>query len=58
MVRTAARFQRYQTTRVAEEEVEQLAARQPPAKHGTSGRIRSVRVENMLGDIQTDRGSL
>jgi hypothetical protein len=53
----AACFERYQATRVADEEGEQLAARQPTAKHCASGRIRAVRVKNVLGYIQTDCGN-
>jgi len=58
VMRAAARLQCHQTARVSSEEVEQLAARDLPTEHGTPRRIRSVRVKNMLGDIQPDRGNL
>jgi hypothetical protein len=58
MVRAATRLQRNQTAWMCCEKVEQLTARDPPAEHCSSGRIRSVRVENMLGDIQPNRDSL
>lgn len=43
---------------MSREEVEQLAPREPTAEYGTPGRIRSVLVESMLGDIQPDRGNI
>jgi hypothetical protein len=58
MMRSAARFQRHHAARMCGKEVEQLAAREPAAEHRPPGRISPVRVENMLGDVQADRGNL
>ncbi|MFZ3485510.1 hypothetical protein [Sphingomonas sp. 3-13AW] len=39
-------------------EVEQLAAREPTTEHRSTRSITSMRMEDMLGDIQTDCGNL
>jgi hypothetical protein len=40
------------------EEAKQLAARDLAAKHRSTCSISAMRVENMLGDIETDRGNI
>jgi hypothetical protein len=43
---------------VRDEEVEQLATRETATEHRPASSISSVRMENLLGDIQPDRGNL
>jgi hypothetical protein len=57
-MRPAACLQRNQAAWVSLEEVEQLAARELSAKHRSPSAIRTVRMENVLCDIQPDRGNL
>jgi hypothetical protein len=58
VMRTTTLLQRHQAPRVGSEKVEQLASREPATEHRSTSSISSVRVENLLGDIQPDRGSL
>nr|WP_258047760.1 hypothetical protein [Sphingomonas citri] len=58
VMRTTTRLQRHQAPRVGSEKVEQLASREPATGHRSTSSISSVRVENLLGEIQPDRGSL
>jgi hypothetical protein len=51
-------LQRYRATRLGREEIQQLSSTDPLAEYCSTPLIRSVRVENMLGDIQTDYDNL
>jgi hypothetical protein len=51
-------FQRYRATRLGREEIQQLSSADPLAEHCSTPPICSVRVKNMLGDIQTDYDNL
>jgi len=51
-------LQRYRATRLGREEIQQLSPADPLAEHCSTPPIYSVRVENMLGDIQTDYDNL
>jgi hypothetical protein len=39
-------------------EIEQLSSADPLAEYRSSPRVRSISVENMLGDIETDCDNL
>ena len=54
VMRPATCLQRYGATRLSCEEIQQLSSADPLAEHRSTPLIRSVSVENMLGDIQTD----
>jgi len=51
-------LQRYRATRLGREEIQQLSSADPLAEYRSTLLIRSVRVKNMLGDIQTDYDNL
>jgi hypothetical protein len=51
-------LQRHRATRLGREEIQQLSPADPLAENCSTPLIRSVRVENMLGDIQTDYDNL
>src|SRR5690606_41234975 len=58
VVSPAACFQRDRARRLRREEVEQLGPREPAAENRPARPIRTMRMENSLSDIQTDRGNL
>jgi hypothetical protein len=51
-------LQRYRATRLGRKEIQQLSSTDPLAEYCSTPLIRSVRVENLLGDIQTDYDNL
>ena len=55
---SATCLQRYRATRLGREEIQQLSSADPLAEYRSTPFIRSVRVKNVLGDIQTDYGNL
>jgi hypothetical protein len=55
---SATCFQSYRATRPGCEEIQQLSSADPFAEYCSTPLIRSVRVKNMLGDIQTDYDNL
>ena len=57
-MRSATRLQRYHATRLGREEIQQLSSADPLAEQRSTPLIRSVRVKNMLSDIQTDCANL
>ncbi len=54
MVRSSTRFQRNFATGLCSEEPQHFGPVDPTAEQRTSARIRTVRLENILRDIQTD----
>jgi hypothetical protein len=58
MVRSTTCLQRYPASRLGCEEIQQLSSTDPLAEYRSTTLIRSVRVKNMLGDIQTDYNNL
>jgi hypothetical protein len=58
VMRSTTCLQRYHATRLGREEIQQLSSADPLAEHCSTPPIRSVRVKNMLGDIQTDYANL
>jgi hypothetical protein len=58
VMRTAARLQRNQAARMSRKEVEEFAPRKLAAEDRPPGAVRTMRVENLLSDIQPDRGNL
>ena len=58
VMRAAARFERHNTCRLANEKIEQLPPRELATEdHGTAF-VSAVRMKNVLGDIQTNCGNL
>jgi hypothetical protein len=55
---TATCLQRDGTTRLGCKEIQQLSSADPLAEHCSTTPICSMRVKNMLGDIQTDYDNL
>jgi hypothetical protein len=55
---SATCLQRYRTTWLGCEEIQQFSSADPLAEYRSTPLIRSVSVENMLGDIQTDYDNL
>jgi hypothetical protein len=55
---STTRLQRYRATRLGREEIEQLSSADPLAEQCSTAPIYSVRVKNMLRDIQTDYANL
>jgi hypothetical protein len=55
---STTRLQRYRATRLGHKEIQQLSSADPLAEHCSTAPICSVRVKNMLGDIQTDYANL
>jgi hypothetical protein len=51
-------LQRNRATRLRREEIQQLSSADPLAEYRSTPLICSVRVKNVLGDIQTDYGNL
>jgi hypothetical protein len=58
VMRSTTCLQRYRATRLGREEIQQLSSADPLAEYCSTPLIRSMRVKNMLGDIQTDYDNL
>jgi len=54
----AASFERDDTSGLASKELEQLGTGQLPTEHHRAALVSAMRVENVLGDIQTNGGNL
>jgi hypothetical protein len=52
------RLQSYRATQLGREEIQQLSSTDPLAEHCSTTSVYSVRVKNMLGDIQTNYANL
>jgi hypothetical protein len=55
---STTRLQRHRATRLGRKEIQQLSSADPLAEHCSTAPIYSMRVKNMLGDIQTDYANL
>jgi hypothetical protein len=51
-------LQRYRAARLGCEEIQQLSTADPLAEYRSPPPVRSMSVENMLGDIETDCDNL
>jgi hypothetical protein len=51
---SATCLQSYRATRLSREKIQELSSADPFAEYSPSFSVRSMHVENMLGDIQTD----
>jgi hypothetical protein len=58
MMGATARLERYYAYRLTCEELEQLCSRQLAAENHRTPLVSAMRMENVLGDIQTDCGNL
>jgi hypothetical protein len=58
VMRSTTCLQRYRATRLGREEIQQPSSADPLAEYCSTPLIRSVRVKDMLGDIQTDCDNL
>ena len=58
VVRAPAGLQRHRAARLGGEEVQQLRPAQLPAEYAPPARVRTVGMEHVLRDSQTDRGNL
>jgi hypothetical protein len=58
VMRSTTCLQRNRATRLRREEIQQLSSADPLAEYRSTPFICSVRVKNVLGDIQTDYGNL
>jgi hypothetical protein len=58
MMGATARFERHHTGWLTGEELEQFASRQPATENHRTPHVSAMRMENVLGDIQTDCGNL
>jgi hypothetical protein len=54
----AASFERDDTSGLASKELEQLGPGQLATEHHRAALVSAMRVENVLGDIQTNGGNL
>ncbi|MGY4474506.1 hypothetical protein ACVILL_001920 [Bradyrhizobium sp. USDA 3364] len=51
---SATCLQSHRATRLGREEIQQLSSADPFAEYNSPVPVRSMSVENMLGDVQTD----